>query len=624
MYNTTHLDSTIYYQKKAQKFIPKNNTRLPLISNEYLAYTYALKNEFRISESYYNTCIKLLTGQTIQGILQQKDALYTCPDKKNLLITLLDYTDLLYRKYVQTKVKQSLQNSIDLYLLAENLIDIIRINSSELNSKLYWREQANKLYSNAVKTCFALDDNEMAFYFMEQNKAIILMEELGYQNIKSQSKLPQNIRDQEKELRTKIYILNTKIKSHHNIAQLQQELIHTKIRLEKLQDTIHNWVPKPLSKELNLITSLKETQKQCKDNACFLEYMIHDDIGYGLLIEKNKTHFFELQNIKELQKLITQIRHQIAQPFTTKAAFSDFYQTAYKTYNLLVPTKEMQVVIENKTTTIIPDNFLSYLPFEVLINNLENPQYLLEKTEINYALSQSFLRNTPSRENTAPSLVCFAPERFKDNTLTPLSNSIDEVTRIKRDIPSLVYTNKKASKKTFLSELPKHSVIHLATHADAYDSISPWVAFQDEKLTLEELYLTQNNADLVVLSACKTNDGKLANGEGVMSLSRGFFQTGAKSIVASLWNVNDHATAEITTQFYKNLTQKQTTASALRNAKLNYIKKNSLSETSPYYWAPLVTLGQNQVINLPQKSYLWYYLIGLLIVIGVLVYLKKK
>lgn len=110
---------------------------------------------------------------------------------------------------------------------------------------------------------------------------------------------------------------------------------------------------------------------------------------------------------------------------------------------------------------------------------------------------------------------------------------------------------------------------------------------------------------MVVLSGCNTLLGKQKIGEGVMSFARAFFQSGAKSVVSSLWNVDDRSTTTIMGSFYKNLKEGKSKSASLRLAKLNYIKNHSLSETSPYYWASFVILGDTTPFS---KNYSWYYL----------------
>ena len=135
--------------------------------------------------------------------------------------------------------------------------------------------------------------------------------------------------------------------------------------------------------------------------------------------------------------------------------------------------------------------------------------------------------------------------------------------------------HQKATKEAFLNTLPNHDIIHLATHANAQDSIAPWIAFRNKKLYLDELSLLTNNAKMVILSGCNTLLGKQEIGEGIMSLARGFFQSGAKSIVSSLWNADDQSTTAIMTHFYKNLNNGYSKSKALQKSKTNF--KNILN-----------------------------------------------
>ena len=98
------------------------------------------------------------------------------------------------------------------------------------------------------------------------------------------------------------------------------------------------------------------------------------------------------------------------------------------------------------------------------------------------------------------------------------------------------------------------------------------------------------DADLVVLSACRTALGKEIKGEGLVGLTRAFMYAGAPRVVASLWQVNDHATAELMTHFYQGiLQQKLSPAAALRAAQRALSRDPRWRE--PYLWAGFVLQG---------------------------------
>ena len=133
-------------------------------------------------------------------------------------------------------------------------------------------------------------------------------------------------------------------------------------------------------------------------------------------------------------------------------------------------------------------------------------------------------------------------------------------------------------------EYPARSGIILATARDSKE---------DGALQMSEVMRLKLNADLVTLSACRTGLGKLLNGEGIIGLTRAFLYAGADSVVVSLWNVNDMATATLMKSFYKNLKQGMSKDEALRRAKLELINGQKQAWRHPYYWASFVLVGKS-------------------------------
>jgi len=114
---------------------------------------------------------------------------------------------------------------------------------------------------------------------------------------------------------------------------------------------------------------------------------------------------------------------------------------------------------------------------------------------------------------------------------------------------------------------------------------------RDGYLRLNEIYNLNLPAELVVLSACQTGVGKQIKGEGLIALTRGFMYAGARSVVASLWKVDDAATASLMTEFYRQMfTNKLKPAAALRSAQLKISQEKRWQ--SPYYWAGFFLQGE--------------------------------
>ena len=160
-----------------------------------------------------------------------------------------------------------------------------------------------------------------------------------------------------------------------------------------------------------------------------------------------------------------------------------------------------------------------------------------------------------------------------------------------------------ASRQTATSgELSKYRYVHFATHG-FLDSLHPELSglvlsMVDEKgnaqngfLRAHEIFNLKLPAELVVLSACQTGLGKEIRGEGLVSLTRGFMYAGAPRVVVSLWNVNDHATAELMARFYRGMLRDDLRpAAALRAAQISLM--NERKWKSPFYWAAFTVQGE--------------------------------
>ena len=112
----------------------------------------------------------------------------------------------------------------------------------------------------------------------------------------------------------------------------------------------------------------------------------------------------------------------------------------------------------------------------------------------------------------------------------------------------------------------------------------------NEFVRLQDIYGLNLNSDLVVLSACSTGIGKEVKGEGLMSLNNAFLQVGAKSVMSSLWKVEDNATLELMKNFYASMAEEKLTPSkALQEAQIKMWQSGRYK--SPFYWAAFTLQG---------------------------------
>jgi CHAT domain-containing protein len=176
------------------------------------------------------------------------------------------------------------------------------------------------------------------------------------------------------------------------------------------------------------------------------------------------------------------------------------------------------------------------------------------------------------------------------------------------------------------------NLFHFATHASANDEYPDYsyLAFTESKdstesdiLYIKDLYNTSLNADMVTLSACQTGIGKLQKGQGMLSLSKGFYYAGAKSLVNTLWKINDKSTVKLMEFFYEGLSEGKSKTVALRDAKLKYLETTDDDLLKhPYYWAAFVVSGDVSPIS--ETHYRWYVGAGLLFFVVLFLMSRRK
>jgi CHAT domain-containing protein len=165
--------------------------------------------------------------------------------------------------------------------------------------------------------------------------------------------------------------------------------------------------------------------------------------------------------------------------------------------------------------------------------------------------------------------------------LSPLPYSAAEVRALERAVGagSTIRVDAEATEGALKGlALERYGIVHFATHALLSESAPQRTALvlmpgpedlEDGFLQAREVYRLRLGAELVVLSACQTARGRIVRGEGVQSLAQAFFHAGARSVVASLWDVEDRSTAELMAAFYRHLVGGRPKAEALRAAKLS-------------------------------------------------------
>ncbi len=596
---------------------------------------YLAQNEFKKGLYQYQKAIVYATDKN-QAIkyeeLPSVQDLEFASEKILLLNHIVTKANGWLKYFEDDKNQEHLMHSLETFALADELVDIIRSESTEYQSKLFWREKGASLYAKAVEVCFLLNKPEEAYYFMERNKALLLLEDVTSEQAKEIAQLPQSMIKREYELKQAIFLAenelqNSILKSQDTLSILKLHVYESKQRFNTFVDSLGTVFPEyaKIKKKVDLLPYKTFKEKFVSKDEVVLQYILNNEQGYGLMTSTKRTHFFELDNAKLINEDLVSLYSQLTDMTSNREKMASYAELSHSVFQKLIP-QEVYAEINGKKLTIISDYILQQIPFESFVVDKEKIYYLIEDVEIRYAYSMSYLNaKRKIKQNPEKEFLGLAPVQFASLGLPELAFSGIEISEINKIFDGRIALNKAATKSTLFANLNGYKIVHLSTHADVGKDGNPWIAFSDEKLFLNEIYANKNQADMVVLSGCNTSLGELKKGEGAMSLARGFFHSGAKSVVSSLWTINDKTSKDLITSFYKSLDAGMTKSAALRKAKIDYIEKYRGTTVSPSFWAALVVIGDNSSINSGDNSWpLWIWgIFGILSVPGIYFFIRR-
>ena len=296
-------------------------------------------------------------------------------------------------------------------------------------------------------------------------------------------------------------------------------------------------------------------EKEVSDDLTSLTHQAYEEIGVSRGV-KCKNHSLDEQEGKEIE-----IFSERGTELTSQQVEGGTLRTLYDM--VIAPFSHL---IEGDELIIIPDRSSFLIPYAALMD--QHSRHLSEKLRIRLAPSLTSLRlltECPEgRHNTSGALLVGNPwlktVRIKNSRpFKQLPGAEKEVKIIGQILNIEPLTGKNATKDQVLSRLPSVSLVHMATHGCAKTGeiyLSPNAASmekheeKDSLLTMAEVLDTQLHAKLVVLSCCHTARGEI-KAEGVVGMARAFLGAGARSVIASLWELDDEATLEFMRHFYE-------------------------------------------------------------------------
>jgi CHAT domain-containing protein len=404
---------------------------------------------------------------------------------------------------------------------------------------------------------------------------------------------------------------NTLRAQKEKLAALYLSVFLNKKELDKYSNNANITISK---KNIEIFNAAKWLSK----DEVIIDYFYNDSILAAFIVNKNGIDFHtQIIDGDFIEKTNNYYRH--LKTSSTSLEKSAEYLSEY----LIHPIEKY--IDQQKELIIIPYGKLHQIPFEPLMIK-GNGKMVIENYAISYNYSSNLIKKSNKRRNSK--LTAFAPGFMKDNQaqvnttiavrtdslfyrdpiqrktgtyLAPLPYSTKEVAEVGKLFKKLnanitVFKDQKATESAFKNYLNDSGIIHIATHG--YTSLSkPELSGlffsnsesqSDGYLHMHELYNQTTNAELVVLSACKSGAGISIQNEGALALPRGFLAIGADNILASLWKIHDKKTMELMILFYQNVINNGSTfKQALKDAKVECIRRGFL----PMDWAGFILIG---------------------------------
>lgn len=559
------------------------------------------------------------------------------------------YLDLLY---VQNKDPKYLEAAYEAYNWVIEAIDRMRNELDTEDAQFAFQTYAHlpQCYEHAIQTAYALYDLkhderylQQALSFMEKRKSSVLYASLQGQEALRFGGIPNDIRADEKRLKSKLSDARRRFLALPANADENERLKVSKERAEA--DAQYSSFLRKLAQEYpdyyniqysTATLDLDEVQSYlAKHKATLLEYHISTNIDssaiYIVKITPKERKIFSIRiddffadTVMQLLKS-TSNTQEIIGSANDRRYFNTFTGACYRMFNtLLYPVLSPS----DRNLIIVADDVLYLLPFEMLLEqppvagsgrvNYGALPWVIRNRSVRYAFSTGLMMHPRIAGQARKTLAAFAPtfsgkllDGEGNRSMSRLRFAHEEATAVASLLGGTTYLGEAANKKSLQQIAEEYQVIHLASHAvtNDEDPLLSYIALGDTgRLYSYELYDWQIHADMAVLSACNTGQGKLEGGEGVMSIARAFRYAGCPNLLVSLWQVDDESTRVLMELFYRHFKNGMPRQEALRQAKLDYL--DAKHKVHPYFWAPFVLLGDDETIA-GSNSWSWWTIAGL-------------
>ncbi|MEL7221584.1 MAG: CHAT domain-containing protein, partial [Bacteroidota bacterium] len=617
----------------------KNNGKSRYATQLYnaLAETYLAQQDFSSALTYVEKALEQLSPQTAANgscLLPELNSNFAWEETLAVLQT---KADILY----QRREEASLYCAFETAQLGLQLIDQVRVGSITDYSKELLLDKSASFFATAIAISHALQayhPNDLqywqfAFDVAEKSKALLLL--TAFRNTQAEQY------DLDETLRSKELWLRHKISALLNDDQLTNETLDTLTQLEqewtKLTETIKEEEPEYYkTKFLAATTAFEELSSRLEGEQMMIEYFVGEDSTWLFAVHPHAGLRVVPISIgkHQLEKKVTRF-NQAIKNYPEEKAKIRYPQLAYDLYQLLLAPIERYYPLPEKLL-IIPHGVLCALPFDALLSQpvpeskLSHYQdqtaysFLLYQSSISYCYSATLLHEMQTAlgasRQSSQQLLGFSLTEFEAH-ITTIEETFNSWWNGRESVNNLGID----SHKQMLFDIGQnYRFIHFSVHGEidlnapnqSHLKLRNSPTDADSLFYVKELYHTKLPADMVVAAACSAGVGQIHEGEGMLSLTRGFTYAGTKSLVTTLWDIEQGPTQVLLENFYKNIGSGFPKDEALTSSKKAYIASFDDTSCHPKYWAAFIPIGDMNPVSIQEHSFFSKLLKGVVMLAG--------
>lgn len=556
--------------------------------------------------------------------------------------------ELYYKKFTVNPSPDFAAKSFTYFQESVGIINQFTQDFINDDDKLLLTEDYHSTFLKAVQSLMFFSNHDSnyvdyAFGLMSRTKASILQQALGKDGNLKYSNVPDDLVAKERELSQRVFELREKItegiakgSKNQEIRFIEDQLFEAQREHNGLVNDIERNFPDYFSLKFDVsAVTISQVQKKLKPSQVLIDYLLTDSVLISIAISRETTEWrIQKVGLDFFKNLATFVAELNPSGFDNlnRTNLANFSNSSFYLYQQLIePYREL---IGSRELIIIPHGKLSSIPFSALISNCPynargyySLPYLVLSTPISYYPSSKIFAQAVKKSPVLNlKAISFAPNynQFSDslNSLPYRQNLVDlpgaemEAKAVVSIFGGKSYMGVSATEGCFKQKASLYDVLHLAMHTFVNESnhlYSKLVfahqsdSHEDGLLNMYEIYGLRLPVKLAVISACRSGDGSLVGGEGLLSLARSFQYAGCPSLVAALWRVDDYSGQQIMVEFSKNVNSGKSVSKALQLAQVDFIQNADPLRSHPYFWASYQLIGSSSALSYTKsfKIILW-------------------